>query len=260
MKLSRLQARGEANARRPIIRRVSFSFPNLPTSFDGFRILHLSDFHFDGEAARAVMIRDMLRGVESDLCVLTGDYLADYFDPLGRVYCNLATVLSGVRAQYGTVGILGNNDHSEFVQRFSDLGVRMLVNDGFELGIKGESIWIAGVDDPNTFECEDVAGAMRGASSGAFKLLLAHSPEVAREAVEADVHLYVCGHTHGGQMCVPVLGPLFLNASCPRRFGSGAWRYKTMQGYTTTGLGTSAIPARFNCPPEAAIIELRRAR
>jgi predicted MPP superfamily phosphohydrolase len=70
--------------------------------------------------------------------------------------------------------------------------------------------------------------------------------------------LYLCGHTHGGQICLPWIGPPFLNARCRREYGSGEWRHNAMQGYTNRGIGTSTLPVRYNCPPEAAVITLRR--
>jgi hypothetical protein len=87
-----------------------------------------------------------------------------------------------------------------------------------------------------------------------------HTPELVDEAAAAGVDLYLCGHTHGGQICLPWIGPIIVNANCPRRYARGLWRHRHMQGYTSPGVGTSGVPVRFFCPPEIGVIELRCSR
>jgi uncharacterized protein len=89
-----------------------------------------------------------------------------------------------------------------------------------------------------------------------FKVLLVHTPELVAEAETHGIDLYLCGHTHGGQICVPFLGPVISGANCPRRYIRGAWRHKRMQGYTSAGVGVSVVPVRFFCPPEIVVLEL----
>jgi len=78
------------------------------------------------------------------------------------------------------------------------------------------------------------------------------------EAAAAGIHLYLCGHTHGGQIRLPWLGAPMQNAACPRRYAHGCWRHGEMQGYTSAGAGCSMLPVRYNCPPEITLIELAR--
>jgi predicted MPP superfamily phosphohydrolase len=92
--------------------------------------------------------------------------------------------------------------------------------------------------------------------SDAFKVLLVHTPEIFREAQECGIDLYLCGHTHGGQICLPLIGPVISHANCPREYTRGVWKYRNLQGYTSTGVGTSGVPVRFLCPPEIGLIEL----
>jgi predicted MPP superfamily phosphohydrolase len=82
---------------------------------------------------------------------------------------------------------------------------------------------------------------------------LSHTPEVYRQAAHAGYDAFLCGHTHGGQICLPGGIPLTLDARCPRRLGRGAWRHQSMQGYTSAGAGTSIVNLRFNCPPEITL-------
>src|SRR5438128_9232780 len=86
-----------------------------------------------------------------------------------------------------------------------------------------------------------------------------HTPEMFGAAAEAGIDLYLTGHTHAGQICLPWLGPLVSHATCPRQYTYGHWQHGRMQGYTTAGAGCSLLPVRFHCPPEICVIELASA-
>jgi predicted MPP superfamily phosphohydrolase len=88
-------------------------------------------------------------------------------------------------------------------------------------------------------------------------ILLSHTPEIYRQAAHAQFSVMLCGHTHGGQICLPGGYPLTLDAKCPRYLGAGPWRYHNMVGYTSRGSGTSIVKARFNCLPEITLHRLR---
>jgi predicted MPP superfamily phosphohydrolase len=90
-----------------------------------------------------------------------------------------------------------------------------------------------------------------------FAILLSHTPEIYRQAAHADFDLMLSGHTHGGQICLPGGIPVTLDSVLPRRMGRGRWTYGRMIGYTSAGVGTSVVTARFNCPPEITIHTLR---
>ncbi len=260
LKTLRLYARGRSNACSPRLTDLAFAFPNLPPDLDGFRILQLSDFHFrskDHAFTRAVC--DLLRGVEADCCVLTGDYAFGYYGPQNFVLPHLKQVLESFRAPHGIFAILGNHDISDLVPGLRDLGITVLINEGVGLRVGDADLWLAGVDDPHKFRAECVAVALDGAPPDAFKVLLAHTPECIPEAMAHGADLYLCGHTHGGQIRFPIVGAILLNARCPRRYTMGRWRYDAMQGYTTVGLGSTDIPVRYLCPPQAARITLHRA-
>jgi uncharacterized protein len=77
-----------------------------------------------------------------------------------------------------------------------------------------------------------------------------------RESSDNAIHLYLCGHTHGGQIRLPGIGHLRQNAQCPRSYAQGHWKHNDMHGYTSAGVGCSMLPVRFNCPPEIVLIEL----
>lgn len=252
-----LYAQGRRNAADLRVNRVSLAFDQLPEDLEGFRILHLSDFHFRHDFDVTGLCA-ALRPLEIDLCVMTGDYAYKQRTPPDQVRRMMGEVLASLRAPKGVIGILGNHDRGAFVEVFQGLGVRMLVNEGLELNVGGGRVWVGGVDDPHGFRAHDFAAAMRGAPEHAFRILLAHSPELVLSAAAHGVDLYLCGHTHGGQVCLPVFGPVLLNSRSPRRYGSGAWQLGRMRGYTSAGVGSTGIPVRFNCPPEIAVLTLTK--
>jgi predicted MPP superfamily phosphohydrolase len=260
LQLTGLRRRGELNALSPVIHDILLTYDNLPESFCGFTILHLTDLHADGLTGLADALSERLSGLEVDLCVMTGDYRYETHGPCHGVYPPTERILKSVNARLGVIGILGNHDVSEEVSALEHLGVRMLINQALELRRGQESTWIIGVDDPHYYGCDDLPAALRDVPSEAFKILLVHTPEIIKEAEGYGVDLYLCGHTHGGQICLPFIGPIVTNANCPRAYARGLWKYKNMQGYTSPGVGTSGVPVRFFCPPEIGLIELRCAR
>lgn len=246
-------ARNALDLQCPLVR---LEFADLPPAFHGFRILHLSDLHIDGVDGLAEVLAALVARTQADLYLLTGDYRYEVYGPCEPVYRRMETVLSALAPGSPVYGILGNHDSSEMVRVFERMGVRMLMNEAVEIRRGDSSLWLAGVDDPHYFGCDDLAQALAAAPAGSFKILLAHSPEVYEEAAHAGVHLYLGGHTHGGQISLPLLGPPLVNAACPRAYTHGRWRHRGMQGYTSPGAGCSMLPVRYNCPPEVPLLEL----
>jgi predicted MPP superfamily phosphohydrolase len=251
-----LRQRGVRNALAPVLKHLRFTFDTLPDAFHGFKILHLSDLHLDGLSGLAERVVLGLQDMEVDLCVLTGDYRFRTTGSCQEVYPRMAQLLAGVNARRGIIGVLGNHDVGEMVPEFEGMGVRMLLNAAIEIRHHPDSLWIIGVDDPHYYGCDDLQGALRDVPAEAFKILLVHTPELLTEAHHHDVHLYLCGHTHGGQICLPFFGPIITHANCPRKYVYGAWQYGSVKGYTSPGVGCSGVNARFLCPPEIVLIEL----
>lgn len=253
-----LRSWAERNALSPRHRKLVFEFESLPAAFHGFRILHLSDLHIDAHPELADRICEQIRDVEVDLCLLTGDYQYETARGQHQAHSYMEQVIDSVKARGGCVGILGNHDISTDVRPLEEMGVRMLVNESIEIKIGDESIRVVGVDDPYDYQLDDLPGAMRDIPDTAFKILLAHTPQLYRDAAGHHVHLYLCGHTHGGQVQIPGFGPILCKAKAPRRYAFGTWQYKAMHGHTSSGVGVSGVVARIFCPPEVGLIELRR--
>lgn len=255
LRLSGLSRRAARNCHDIQIRTNEVVMARLPRAFDGFTILQLSDLHIDLSPQFAHVLCERVRGLKYDLCVLTGDYR---YMTSGTCEAALAgmerlRLFLGERA----LAILGNHDSADMVPALEAMGYELLLNETTCVERAGDRLYFAGVDDPHFFRTDNLEKACLDIPDGAARILLSHSPELFRQACYADVDLMLCGHTHGGQICLPGGVPLVVNAACPRRFSRGPWRYETMQGYTSTGTGSSIAVVRFNCPPEVTLHRLR---
>ncbi|MFO7976764.1 MAG: metallophosphoesterase [Candidatus Hydrogenedentota bacterium] len=259
LNLTGLRTCGEANARDFQLGHVEFRFDNLPSAFDGFRILHLTDPHFrENDPESTEKLCELIRPVEADFCAFTGDYRYAFTGPYEHVLESMQRVMDTIDPVYGSVAVLGNHDIAAFVPPFRKMGLRVLINEHFPLDLDGERIWCAGVDDPHYYECADLSGALAGVPREDFAILFAHSPELAEIAPSYGIDFYLCGHTHCGQVCFPGGFAPIINARAPRKYCFRQWRNACTQGYTSPGLGTTEVAVRFFCPPEATIITLKR--
>ncbi|MFO1126766.1 MAG: metallophosphoesterase, partial [Methylocystis sp.] len=137
------------------------------------------------------------------------------------------------------------------------MGVAMLLNERVVLKRGADVIYIAGIDDAHFYRVDNIEKAADGIPDDAFSILLSHTPEIYRQAAHAGFDLLLSGHTHGGQICLPGSIPITLDSNLPRAFGSGAWKYQNMAGYTSVGAGSCIVPVRFNCPPEITLHRMR---
>jgi hypothetical protein len=259
LKLTGLMGRARANAVSYRLRELDIPIAGLPPVFDGYRILHLSDLHIDEVLDGGVGLCRMLENLEYDLCVLTGDYRFDTYGAFDKVIERMSELLSVLKGPDGVVGILGNHDFIEMVPGLEGLGMRILLNESVAIERGGHRIWIAGLDDAHYYEVHDLERATADIDSSQPLVLLVHSPELIEEAGAVGVDLYLCGHTHGGQVCLPGGIPVIGNARCARGKLSGRWSHGRMQGFTHRGTGSSGLPVRINCPPEIAVHRLIRA-
>ncbi len=253
LRLLRLKSRGVANSLAFEITENVVYFERLPEAFTGFRLLHLTDLHLGGNTALVPTLLLALDGLEYDLCIFTGDYSLDYSDSPA-----LKPAMQQLRDAISTdiLAVLGNHDSIFMVPWMEDMGIRVLLNESVSIKRASSSIVISGVDDYHRFRLSNLEKALAG-TAGKLVLLLNHSPEQYRHAAYAGVDLYLAGHTHGGQICLPNGFAPKLNIECGRQVGKGSWQFKQMQGYTSRGVGTALVNVRFNCPPEIVIHELR---
>ncbi len=251
--------RGRANARRIQHTEHTLHVPGWPRALDGFSLLHLSDLHFSRvhtDVADAIVAA--LDGLEADLAVFTGDYRFGFGGPVDHVYPRFEQILAGLRLRHTPIAILGNHDVSVMVEPLRALGLHVFVNQGQLFDFDGAPVWFGGVDDPH-YDVAVLSAALHGAPEGVPRVLLSHTPELAAEAAAQGVGLYLCGHTHGGQLCLPGGRPVRLNVHRHRNLYAGPWQVAGMAGHTTRGLGVTDLPVRYHCPPEAVRLTLRSA-
>lgn len=230
------------------VERVSVSVADLPLHLNGFTIGVLSDLHV-GPLIRPAQVRQaavVLAGLQPDVVLLAGDLVSDVdaVRELGYVLAPLP----------GAYAVLGNWDYGS--QAAFDLlfhpAFRMLVNEGVE-PVPG--LWLAGLDDV-LWGKPNLEAALAGAPEGAVRILLVHEPDFAdRVRPEHRIALQISGHTHGGQIRAPLIGPLLL-PTLGRKYHTRLRQAPACQVYTTRGLGVTHLPVRFLCPPEITLLTL----
>jgi len=261
LKLTGLWRRGLANGLDVRLRTLALELPGLPAAFEGYRILHVADPHLDAAPALPAAILGCVAGLEVDLCVCTGDFRAADRGPFTEtaILEPLAELRRSVRAADGFLATLGNHDCAEMAPELARLGYQLLLNRSRRLHRGGAGILVTGVDDVHRFYTPAAAAALGALEPATFGLALVHSPDLAHRAAAAGYDLYLCGHSHGGQVCLPGGRPVVTHVGRPhRRLASGLWRYRTLTGYTSPGAGLSSLPVRFNCPPEVTLFVLGR--
>jgi predicted MPP superfamily phosphohydrolase len=255
LKLTGLYGRGQRNAAKIEIRRHDVSSSKLPKVFDGFIILQLSDLHVDISESAMKRLAAMLPEIEYDLCVLTGDYRGKTFGAYEPALAGMLRLCSTIKKPI--FAVLGNHDTIRMVPGLEDLGIQILLNENSPIERNGQRIYMAGIDDAHYYRADNIEKAATGIPVDEFSVLLSHTPEVYQQASYADFSLFLSGHTHGGQICLPGRIPITLDSVLPRHMGAGSWKYHDMIGYTSVGVGSSVVPVRFNCPPEITLHRLR---
>ena len=256
LKLFGLYGRARRNADHIVVRRNTLEFVKLPAAFDNFTILHLSDLHVDISEGAMRRLVSIVRDLQYDICVLTGDYRGKTYGPFEKSLKGINELRAQLKGPL--FGVLGNHDSIYMVPALEAMSIRMLFNECEMIVRDGQQIYLAGVDDPHFYRADDIEKAASRIPQDAFSILLSHTPEVYDRAACAGFDVMFSGHTHGGQLCLPGGIPIKLEARLPRAMGAGAWRHADMAGYTSVGIGTSLLPVRLNCPPEVTLHTLRR--
>lgn len=256
LQLALLYSYGQRQAERVVVRENRVRSPRLPASFDGLRVLHLSDLHADMSGAALTRATALIEDLSYDLCVVTGDYRGDTAGPFDAALVGMEPLAARIQAP--TLAVLGNHDSIDMVPGLEAMGFRCLLNEAVRLARGDEAVYLAGVDDAHFYRTDSLDRALDDVPVDAFTVLLSHTPELWRQAAHSGVDLMLSGHTHGGQICLPGGVPIFLSAKLPRRLGRGAWRHHDLAGYTSVGCGTCVVPVRLNCPPEITLHRLER--
>ncbi|HEV8387702.1 MAG TPA: metallophosphoesterase [Nitrososphaera sp.] len=254
--------------------------PSLMKELEGYTILHVSDIHFDDAVKKNRIFWKELHGNKEDLILVTGDFITHdgYID-------SLCEFLDGSKAKDGLYGILGNhdyyyrtlwqhfrhallgidfpaNDWKKLVNSLDQVGIKVLVNEHVTIkSTRGPKIFIEGTDDP-VLGKPHIADTTLAYRDSDLAILMSHSPDIlySREIKKKRFDILLSGHTHGGQIRVPGIGPLMTGTDHAKRnetFGM----YKALGEMTvnvSAGIGYSLMPIRINCPAEIILVELTR--
>lgn len=253
------------------VKPVDLHLPTLPEAFDGFNIVQLSDIHLD-EFTEPFMLRqaiDRINRLQPDMVLLTGDYVS--FEITSREYCLRAAWKCGemlreleCKQRYA---ILGNHDlwlsGTAVAEALRSNGIPVLQNASLPIEQDGGRVWLVGLDDPVCGKPDPetaVPSRLRDKAKEPV-IMMCHAPDYADELVAQPagrgVDVMLSGHTHGGQVRLPLVGAMSLPIG-GRKYVEGMFRVGNTQLYVNRGIGTVGVPFRFDCPPEITSITLRR--
>jgi predicted MPP superfamily phosphohydrolase len=242
---------------------IGLTLKRLPKMFSGLRLAQISDIHMGGwmNPDRLQQVADIIKGERPDVLLITGDFLLGHHfsDAEKQAILDLIPILSSLAESIPSFAVLGNHDYwtsSDAIrQMLFSCGITDLTNTVFTLTREKESLHICGVDDiwRGNVRLDEVIAKLDDAGAA---ILLAHEPDFADvSAATGKFDLQISGHTHGGQVILPLFGPP-VRPYLGKKYPIGLYKIRDMFQYTNRGVGMARLPIRFNCPPEISIFEL----
>ncbi len=240
------------------VTRLSLHLPRLASEFRGYRLVQFSDIHMDRwmTADHITQVVDLVNQELPDLVAITGDFVTH---KAGSYASRLVPVLRRISSQDGVLAIRGNHDHwaggPEVNQIIQDSGMINLCNRFITIRRGPASLHFAGIDDYYV-HADRLDLALRKMPTAGAAILLAHEPDFADISAKTKrFDLQISGHTHGGQVDLPIFGRLFL-PKYAKRYPCGLYKVGDMWLYTNRGLGTTHFPVRYNAKPEITVYTL----
>ncbi|MCD4819506.1 MAG: metallophosphoesterase [Candidatus Cloacimonetes bacterium] len=253
LKVTKLYKIGYENALDVQVNYNQFISKKIPKVFSGFNILHLSDLHLCLIPELAEVLRKKIESTDFDICLITGDFHHKTEKDSSKSI-NLMKTLTPVlqKANYGVYGILGNHDSKEMIPALEEIGIKMICNETIEIVKNDAKIFITGFNYRESYKTLEFFYISNKLNNKELNIFLNHSPRVIYEA-SFFYDIYLCGHTHGGQICLPNNKPIIIRSRALRKYSSGTWKKGNMLGYTSKGAGSSGVPVRFFCKPEVTV-------
>jgi predicted MPP superfamily phosphohydrolase len=273
-----------------LITEIKISVPKLPTEFENYKIVQLTDLHFGKSTSESHINKtfQLTNELNPDLVCVTGDLIQlsrlavdrkviELFGPNAAKWrehqqavrektIKLGELFQTIQCRDGIVGVFGNHDYKEGIRHFrKNIQIRWLVNDCFEIKRGQESILISGVDDyrkgkPNLKRITNLLS-----DKESFRLLLSHNPDIALHAEQELIHkhdLVLAGHTHGGQICLPFWGPIITRTKQKKHIKGLSYHKSpnnlTTPFYTSHGIGCGLVDLRLFCPAEIVVVKLHK--
>lgn len=238
---------------------LELELPNLPDSKDGFRLLHLTDFHVETDAGLAKRAIALARSIDPDAIAVTGDYVISHLTP---ALCEVFDELATLEPPCGLHVIRGNHDfwHADAdVQRaLNDRGISLLDNRTVSLDGDEGKLVIVGCEHP--WKPVKNWHTLLGTERGVCRIVMTHTPDNFPTIARHEVDLVLAGHTHGGQWRLPLIGSVVVPSLHGTHFDHGLFEQSESVMWVGRGLGTVGFHLRINCPPEVTLITLRSPR
>jgi predicted MPP superfamily phosphohydrolase len=246
----------------PAVERLKLELPLADNPPAGLKIVQLSDIHLSAIVPDSYIAEciEKVNELKPDIVVLTGDYITR-----NRKYAaSISKLFKRLQAGLGVYASLGNHDGGDWagfptdtvVEALEKAGVRVLINESLELEYGGRRFFLAGLGDMWAGQFEP-SPAFESVPPEAFTIVLNHNPDTLRDLRDYRTDLVLCGHTHGGQVCIPLFGPPILPVT-DRNYSYGLYREEKRLVYVNRGLGLLRR-VRFNCRPEITYIEVTHA-
>ncbi|WP_374192053.1 metallophosphoesterase [Bacillus sp. XF8] len=241
--------------------------PNIPEGFHGVKIVQFSDTHFGPNFPhkQQQMLVDKINKLKPDIVVFTGD-LIDKFGEYTAERTQSQTILSQIRAPLGKYAVFGNHDRGGgggylYKSYMEKAGFTVLNNEVKKVkAANGDYITISGLDD-FLLGKPKVQPTLQHLRTEDFNLLLVHEPDAVEQIFEYPVDLQISGHSHGGQVQLPFIGPI-ITTSLANKYVEGLYslegKSEPLQLYVNRGIGTTRMPVRFLSKPELSVFVLKR--
>lgn len=233
--------------------------PGLPPALAGLRIVHLTDLHLRARWHDAYdRLLDRIHDSNPDLLLFTGDFVDDKRDHSSALP-NVYRMAEGLRANLGVFAILGNHDGPDFAPSLAKTHIPLLDGERRTLDVNGATVELIGLPGWKRKHLPpDFADAIPPPPTDGrtLRIVLSHFPDHLRRTAALRPHLFLAGHTHGGQCCLPGGIPLIKHDSLPRRYCSGVHRVGDTWLVVGRGFGATTLPLRVFCPPEVVEVEL----
>lgn len=246
-----------------LLRVIHYDFPHSKIEGQPIKVVQFSDTHigdfFTIEELQKVV--DKINEQEADLVLFTGDLMDDASVYQGSIE-EIGTVLSNIQSKFGNYAVFGNRDYGGGAERFYEelmesAGFHVLLNNHETITVNGTTLSLFGADDA-LIGYYDAKQTMKGIEEGNFNLLLVHEPDLVDDFIDYPVDLVVAGHSHGGQVYIPFVGPL-LTTTLAEKYVRGLYDInENLSLYVNTGIGNTRVPFRLFNVPQITVFYLTR--